>query len=306
MLTVLTWLWSQPGAAVRYEPWHVRIWASMIRRYLTMPHRLAVVTDLDGDFGQGVEKISPPRELDDARIPTWGAHRPQCLRRLTMFRRDAAELFGADRIVCTDLDLVVCGSLDSLFDAKDDFRITRGTATSRAYNGSMMMLRLGSRPQVYEKFSLERAAEAGRRHVGSDQAWIAHCLPGEKTWTPTDGVRFWGAHHPVADARVVFFAGQQKPWTLAAIGSETFVARHYRGRRADRCLVLGYSPSVWEDVAALELDGFGAFIASPEAAAHWPGGLLAIADDDYHAQRLAAMHGFSDVVFCGRTERTTP
>lgn len=305
-LKVLTWLWGQPGGRFRYEPWHVAIWASMIRRHLTVPHTLAVVTDMEGDFGEGLEVIPPPREFEEARIPTWGADRPQCLRRLSMFRRDAADLFGADRIVCTDLDLVVCGSLDPVLDIKDDFRITRGTATGRAYNGSMMSLRLGSRPQVFDTFSIDKAAEAGRRHIGSDQAWIAACLPGEQTWTAGDGVRFWGSHHPVDDARVVFFAGQLKPWVLASIGWDALTARHYRGQRSDRCLVLGYGPTLWFDLAAA-LDGqpYAAVIASPEAATHWPGSVLAVADDDAHAERLAAMHGFTDLVFCGRTGRMT-
>lgn len=300
-LKVLTWLWSQPGGRATYTDAHVRIWAEMIRRHLTLPHTLAVVTDLPGDYGPGVEVIAPPGEFEAVRIPRWGEARPQCHRRLAMFRRDAVGLFGCERIVCTDLDLVVCGSLDPVLDIEDDFRITRGTAARRAYNGSMMSIRLGSRPQAYEKFTPARAIEASINHVGSDQAWIAHCLPGEKTWGPDDGVRFWGAHEPADSTRVIFFAGPQKPWALAAIGRERVIARHYRGARRERCLLLGYSPQVWEEVAAV-LGGreFGAVIASPEAAAHWPGPVLAVADDDGHAERLAAMHGFSDVVWCGR------
>lgn len=301
---IIAWLWNQPGGRATYAPWNVRIWAAMLRKHLTLPHTLAVVTDLDGDFGDDVEVIRPPREFEDVRLPRWGIGRPQCLRRLVMFRRDAADLFGADRIVCTDLDLVVCGSLDPVLDITDDFKITRGTAVSRKYNGSMMSLRLGSRPQAYEKFTPERAVEASTRHVGSDQAWLAYCLPGEKTWTPEDGVRFWGNHHPIDQARVVFFAGQQKPWTLAAIGRETAVAKHYRGARRDRCLVLGYGPQLWDDVAHAIGNGgadFAGVIASPEAAAHWPGPVLAVADDDAHAERLAAMHGFEQMIWCGRS-----
>lgn len=189
----------------------------MIRRHLTIPHTLAVVTDIEGDYGD-VEVIPPPHDFEDARLPTWKEARPQCLRRLAMFRRDAADLFGAERVLVTDLDLVVCGPLAPLLTGAGDFKITQGTARSRAYNGSMMMLRLGSRPHVYEKFTLAKAIEAGRKHVGSDQAWIAHCLPGEKTWTPADGVRFWGQHQAAGDIRVVFFAGEVKPWSLAMIG----------------------------------------------------------------------------------------
>lgn len=285
-----------------YSDVHVRIWAAMIRRNLTLPHTLAVVTDLPGDYGPDVEVIAPPGEFEALRLPSWKEARPQCLRRLVMFRRDAADLFGADRIVCTDLDLVVCGSLDPVLDIADDFKITRGTAIRRVYNGSLMSLRLGSRPQVYETFNLEKAIEAGYQHVGSDQSWIAHSLPGEKTWGPEDGVRFWGLHQqPIKDARVVFFAGQTKPWTIVGIGNSAEISRHYWApARRDRCLVLGYGPTLWDDVSDAVGVPFGAVIASPEAARHWPGPLLAVAHDDEHAGRLAAMHGFRDVVWCGR------
>ncbi len=300
-LKVITWLWEQPGGRTRYTPEHVMIWAAMIRRNLSLPHTLAVVTDIEGDFGEGVEVIAPPGEFEDVRIPTWKEARPQCLRRLTMFRRDAADIFGADRIVCTDLDLVVFGSLDPLLDIKDDFKITRGTAVSRAYNGSMMSLRLGTRPQAYEDFSPAKAIEAGRRHVGSDQAWLARCLPGEKVWHPKDGVRFWGALAVYGEIRVMFFAGELKPWILASVGRDNLVAKNYRGDRRGRCLLLGYGPQLWQDVEAVVGEGFAGVIASPEAAPHWPGPVLAVADDDRHAERLAAMYGFSDIVFCGRS-----
>lgn len=305
-LKVLTWLWDQPGGRARYQPWHVRVWASMIRRNLRLSHTLAVVTDIEGDFGDSVEIIKPPGEFEEVRLPTWKEARPQCLRRLAMFRRDAADLFGADRIVCTDLDLVVCSPLDELLDIKEDFKITRGTATSRKYNGSMMSLKLGSRPQVYEQFTLEAAVEAGRKHVGSDQSWLAHCLPGEKTWTPEDGVCFWNGVRPSPAARVIFFAGEVKPWTLAAVEMDPLVAKHYRDEARGSCLVLGYGPKLWDEVAVAIDRRFDAVIASPEAARHWPGSVLAVARDDAHAERLAAMHGFTDVVFCGRTEGTTP
>lgn len=298
-LRVITWLWEQPGGRVSYKPWAVRIWAAMIRRHLTVPHALAVVTDIDADYGPDVDVIKPPTEFDDARIPTWGKDRPQCLRRLTIFQRDAADWLQCDRVVQMDLDVVVCGSLDPVVDVPDDFRITKGTAKSRTYNGSMQLLRLGARPQVYDQFTLDKAIKAGRAHIGSDQSWLAHSLPGEKTWGPQDGVQFWGQHHPGPDTRAIFFAGPQKPWSL---GRESFIAKHYRGDRGGRCLVLGYGATLWTDVASA-LDGarFEAVIAAPEAAAYWPGPVLAVADNDAHAERLAAMHGFSDVVFCGRS-----
>lgn len=302
-LKILTWLWSQPDGRVHYDASHVRIWAGMVRRNLTLPHTLAVVTDLPGDYGRDVEVIAPTNEFLDVRLPKWGPGRPQCLRRLSMFRRDAAALFGADRIVCMDLDVVIAGSLDPLLDIKDDFRIFCGTARGRLYNGSMMSLRLGSRPKVYERFKPADAILASHKFVGSDQAWISYVLgPGQPTWGHADGVDWWGNRlHDLSPTRVMFFPGGVKPWRLAENG-QPWVAKHYRAEPQGAGLVLGYAPTLWDDLAGSIDRPFAGVIASPEAARHWPAPVLAVADNDTHAERLAAMHGLTDLVFCGRTE----
>lgn len=304
-MKVLTWLWAQPDGRAKYEAAHVRVWAGMIRRHLTLPHTLAVVTDLEGDYGD-VEVIAPPRDFEDVRIPTWRVGRPQCFRRLSMFRKDAADIFRTDRVVCTDLDLVVCKSLDPVLDINDDFKIARGTFRTRRYNGSLISLKLGSRPKVFDEFTQERAIEAGRKHVGSDQSWLSHCLPDEKVWTPDDGVCFWLTGFNPEKARVVFFAGATKPWHVALMGGDKFVSRYYRGMQTGRCLVLGHTSSLWSDVSKALAEGpFDAVIASPEAACHWPGELLAVADDDEHAERLAHLYGFDRITWCGKSEGLT-
>src|SRR4051812_18068532 len=100
--TVLAWLWLQPDSLVDYSAQHVYIFADMVHRNLSIPHRVACVTDTPEGVDPSITIIPPPREFEDVRIPTWGEHKPQCLRRLSMFRRDAAEIFG-QRFVCMDL-----------------------------------------------------------------------------------------------------------------------------------------------------------------------------------------------------------
>lgn len=301
MLTVLTWWWHQPAGRARYEPIHVAIWADMMRRHLTVPHRLAVVTSEPLGIA-GLEVIPPPDDFEGVRLPTWPEHRPQCLRRLSMFRPDAGELFG-EEILCTDLDLVVGGPLDSLLRERGDFRMAVGTAPGRPYNGSLLYLRAGSRPEVFEDFTPDAAAEAGRRFVGSDQAWIAHRLgPNEATWGEEDGLVYHGlARKPETERRIMFFPGSLKPWMRA---NDPWVRHHYRRSPHGRCMVLGYDETLWADVdRALETGPFDAVIASPEAAEHWPGEMLAVARDNNEAARLAHMHGFDDVTWCGVKER---
>lgn len=302
MITVLTWFWQQPGGRAQYTARHVNIWAAMVRRHLAMPHRIACVTDHPEGIDPSIDIIAPPRDFEDWRIPTWGPDKPQCLRRIAMFGPDAGRLFG-DRFVCMDLDLVVSGPLDPLF-TDHDFRIYEGTGPGRFYNGSMMMIRAGARPQVYERFTVEGAIEAGRQHVGSDQAWIAHCLgPREATWGAEDGVHWWARHgrqQTGADTRVMFFPGSTKPWAT----EHPYIRLHYRGDDPRRCLILGYAPTVWEETeSALKRQNFDAVIASPEAAVHWPGEVYAVVHSDDEADRLAAMVGFREVVFCGRSGR---
>lgn len=304
-LTVLTWFWTQPGGPAAYTAEHVNIWAAMVRRHLRQPHRLACVTDIPQGIDPSIEIIRPPGEFADIILPSWGPRRPQCLRRLSMFRPDAGALFG-QRFVCMDLDCAIGGDLDPLFDTDDEFRIYRGTAKGRPYNGSMMLLKAGARTKVYEGFTPEGAVEAGRRYIGSDQAWISHVLgPHEATWGPEDGACWFGDRmHTRDNPRVVFFPGSPKPWQVVENDSDPWVAQHYRGARQGRCLVAGYAPNVWEEIdEAMATGAFEAVIASPEVAEHWPGSVLAVAADDSHARRLVRMHGFSDAAYCGQTRQ---
>lgn len=301
MIKILCWYWKQDGGRTQYGPHHVNIWAGMVRRHLSIPHTIACVTDSPEGIDASIEIIAPPKEFEDWRIPTWAPGRPQCLRRIAMFAPDAAKRFG-ERFVCMDIDCIVTNSLDRLFSDTRDFKIFRGTMKGRPYNGSMMMLRAGSRPQVYEKFTPEGAAEAGRQFVGSDQAWISYCLgPHEATWGPADGVEWWSKGRPIvtSETRIIFFPGDVKPWEV----SNPYVRRHYRGKDDRKCLILGYSKTVWTEVeAALKKSDFDVVIASPEAAEHWPGPVYAVAENDAIADDIAQMCGFDHVVFCGRSE----
>lgn len=301
MIRVITWLWAQPGGRTEYTSWHVNVWSDMIRRNLTMPHTLACVTDTPEGIDPSIEIIPPPRDFEDIRIPTWPEFRPQCLRRLAMFREDAGEIFG-ERFVCMDLDCVIGGPLDPFFDTDADFKITPGTIPSRPYNGSMMLLTAGSRAQVYNQFTPEGAAEAGTLFVGSDQAWISHILgPNEQTWSVGDGLAWYGRRGQT-DPKLMFFPCPVKPWEVAATGTRPWITEHYRRSLHGKVLVLGYEDNLWADVDwALSNGSYSAVISSPEAAEYWPGEILAVVRTNEEAGLLARMHGL-EPVWCGVRE----
>jgi hypothetical protein len=199
----------------------------MVSRNLAMKHKLLCVTT-ETDLPPNVERIDPPGEFEDVS-PTWGPRKPNCFRRLVMFRSDAAKTFGK-RFVSMDLDCIVGGPLDPLFNRPEDFVIYRGTHPSRPYNGSLMLLRACSRPQLYETFNQAGADASGAAFHGSDQAWIAHCLgPNEATWDRSDGV--WHLHEYLPQARkanptILFFPGKRKPWELHRVFP--WMREHYR------------------------------------------------------------------------------
>lgn len=237
MLTVLTWLWEQPGCRTTYRAQHVNIWGAMIRRHLTLPHRLACVTDIPEGINSEIEIIRPPGEFLHFHSKRWGREKPSCYRRIAMFRPDAADLFG-DRFVQIDLDVVIGASLDPVLDRKEDIVLFRGTSDRRPYNGSMTLMTAGARPHVYTEFTPEGAVEASRRFVGSDQAWMCHSLgPGEATWSEEHGVWWYGStyfkNRPVEPPpAVLFFPGRTKPWNMPEV--DRFVRSNYRSVQTAR------------------------------------------------------------------------
>lgn len=244
MIRVLSWLWAQPNGRTKYSAEHVNIWADSVDRHLSMDHELAIVTDMPDGIDPRIRIIEPPRLFEDVRIPTWDDHHgkqlPQCHRRLAMFAPNAAETFG-ERFVSMDLDCIIAEPLDSLFDREEDFVMYRGTTGARPYNGSMVMMTAGARPRVYTEFTPERAAEAGRKYVGSDQAWISYMLGwGEATWGPEDGVVWWGSskNYAAPEWRLMFFPGTPKPWEIA---DDPWITMHYR--RNDE----------WDDIPCREI-----------------------------------------------------
>jgi hypothetical protein len=151
-----------------------------------------------------------------------------------VFAPDAGELFGP-RLVSIDLDMVIVGDLEPLFDRDDEF-IAWGESDFKAqkFCGSLWMLKTGTRPRVWTEFnpktSPARARAAGCR--GSDQAWLSYMLPDAATWGKRDGVYSWRKHIKPAggalphDARVVAFHGKEDPW-LGRCQQYEWVRNHY-------------------------------------------------------------------------------
>lgn len=295
-LRVLTWLWKQQGGRATFTALHVNIWAAMLKRHCALDIELACVTDIPDGIDPSIRIITPPGEWDGLQTSRWKGGRPSCYRRIAMFRRDAADIFG-ERFLCMDLDVVVGENIDAILSRKEDLVLNSPSQSGARwiYNGSMMLLTAGCRPDVYEQFTPTKAEEASRRFVGSDQAWLAYALgKGEATWTAADGVVRWGQSQK---GPMMFFPGNVKPWD--ALG-HAWVAEHYRMDSGRSGLVLGNRRTVWDEAKeAVKGRSFDRVVAMPAAAARWPGKVDAVAESMDHAHCLARMLGVSEPVVCG-------
>lgn len=214
MLTIVTFLWR--GWRPLYAAENVNALQRMLAQHLKQPHRLICVTDTP----HGIEcETMPNWKMPEIKVrPKY----PDCYRRLKLFSLDAMKLFG-DRILSLDLDCVILKDIDPLI-TDHEFRIVDGF--SCPYNGSMWLLKTGTRTKAWDKFipetSPEEAAKRqlpdGRRYLGSDQSWLSHILPGEETWKNVDGVYLFHGKSKtealltIPRARIIFFPGHHKPW----------------------------------------------------------------------------------------------
>lgn len=235
-LSIVGWLWRDARCRTQYEPEHVNVWAAMIERNITLPHRFIVVTDQPkAKYLPFIEPLRLWNDWREVRCEQWPRHFPQAWMRIRAFSKEMKKLFGP-RFVNIDLDCVVTGNLDAILGRKEDFVICRRAPVTKrdiaaAYQSSMWLLKAGSRTKVWTEFHGENSLGAiarkyppdeARPFFATDQGWILYTLgPKEATWDDKDGIYFWPwlrvnkKTEPLPEnARIVFFQGSEKPWTI--------------------------------------------------------------------------------------------
>jgi hypothetical protein len=218
-----------------YLPDYVNRLARQVRRHLPEPHRFICVTEETKGFSADVEVLPLPpaaRALAQVKSPE-GPRVPSSYRRLWTFSDDARVL--GDRVMMIDIDAVVTRALKPLFAPDDDFvgwvpSSIWGSAEKRRVGGGSWLLRTGTRTDVWDRFSPAAALQAHRQGWrGSDQAWISRCLAADcAVWPQHCGIyqsadmRRNGQPGEAfrklpADARIVHFNGNKKPWHLTQV-----------------------------------------------------------------------------------------
>lgn len=239
MLHVVTWKW-QSDYRHKFLSEHVNILERAVRRSYSYDLRFVTVTD----DPVGIEGETFPlwRDFGDIPNPHGKREYPSCFRRLKLFDRATQEEMGiayGDRIVSLDLDTVIIGDLDGLWDRYDPFVgwAVKNRFHDRVYNGSMWMLRAGQFEEVWETFDPVRSpSEANRAgYLGSDQAWMSYVLgPDQAGWGQEDGVYTRMQASQIGglprDARIVMFHGAVKPWDAAENGHPAWISKYWPAR----------------------------------------------------------------------------
>lgn len=146
----------------RYPALYYNRLRHMVERHLRQPHEFVVLTDNAEGLEPGIRTVPPPDNVEG----WWG--------KLSFFRDD---LFEPGRtLIYLDVDVVIVGSLDFLVEDSADLRIIRNFGADAGFNSSVMRIRAGSLPHIYESFAADaEAIMAGGVHT--DQSWIHECYP---------------------------------------------------------------------------------------------------------------------------------
>lgn len=160
MLTISTWAWGN-----KFSKDYIDRLRESVKRNVKQPYQWRVFHP-------------EARDVHLTKIPG-------CFCRLRMFDPEwQARNFIDDRLVLIDLDTVITGPLDEVFDRPEPFVIMQGgnAANPCRFNGALQMLRAGAHPEVWNDFSVEAASKVPFYTYPDDQGWIWHKLPDAAGW----------------------------------------------------------------------------------------------------------------------------
>lgn len=169
---------------------HVEKLARSCKRHCTYDFDFVLVTDLPekhwGEF-KDVDRV----------VPLWDDNRDMggCYVRLKAFDRETGLKLANKRFMWLDLDIVITGNIDFLFNHKHSFWSWVDVNPPTPYCGSLVGMDVGARQEVWDKFARYESKKQAQRYIGTDQAWIGHVLgPREKVFGRDDGVYSYKKH----------------------------------------------------------------------------------------------------------------
>lgn len=203
---------------------HVNRLFRAVGRNLHIPHRFVCITDDPAGLAPGI-----------AVVPLWDdcAEMGGCYRRLKIFSKEIKDLIG-NRIVMSDIDIVVTGDITPLVDRPEPLILYRHS--QHLCNGGWLVFDAGARSDIWENFDPASSTRLTEQYTGTDQSWLKWYLGPEiragkiKTIGKADGFYDFrndflrnGGNLP-ADCRVMSFAGPRDPSQFTHLD---FVQKHW-------------------------------------------------------------------------------
>lgn len=201
----------------RFGPHYVNRLRAMVARHLSRPHRFVCFTD----DARGIDKQVECQPMPVIHVPVERQVSPW--KKVAAFTPGLGALEG--KTLFLDLDVLVVGSIDPLFDYSDKFAIIENWTQKGAGvgNSSVFCWTAGEHTHVLERFNAEVDTLFDRfpnsqtfvsRTIGRDnlefwpRTWVRsfkyHCLPG--------GPLNWLMRPRIPrDARIIAFHGSPKP-----------------------------------------------------------------------------------------------
>jgi hypothetical protein len=210
-LVVCTWLWGS-----KYTPIYVERLHAGARKHLKQPFRFLCLTESDriANLSNGIERHG----IQDTSLTAIKG----CFARLRMFDPAWQSQHDiSDRLVCLDLDVVITGPLDPLFDRPESLVVLQGANASNPcpYNCSVMMLRKNAHPELWTDFKLDQLKHIPCHEFPDDQGWLWYRAPKLAGWQVGARSGIYAFQKPgwppgtdlPSDARMVSFIGWRDP-----------------------------------------------------------------------------------------------
>lgn len=205
-----------------YGPEYVNRLHAGVSRNLSRPFRFVCFTDDPTGLTEGVEA----REIPTIRLDPPYHNNPW--RKLGLFRSELADLSGTTLFL--DLDLVVVGGLDPLFEHPGDYCVIHNWTRPKDIVGNTSVFRfeIGAHADILELFESQPTQHWVDLHANS-QTFTSRNMPDITYWPPEwcvsfkrhclpGGLKWWHMplnallpSRPPTGARIVVFHGHPNP-----------------------------------------------------------------------------------------------
>lgn len=181
MLSVVVWKWGK-----LFSPLYVHRLRNMLARHLHIPHRLHCVTESADGLDADVVHVPLPQDLSNT---------PRCRRRMWQYSAARTAQFGT-RMLCIDLDVVICDDITPIVDRPEPVVCWR-VGYANVFSGSFVLCNVGALDGAFRAYAGNPNGypkETGERFA-SDQAMLNHYIKTRRVnvaeWTERDGFVTW-------------------------------------------------------------------------------------------------------------------